>query len=654
MSSSPLMSIGMRAMTANYAALQTTGNNIANASVDGYSRQQVQLQTSLGQFTGAGYFGKGVDVKTIARAFDQFLSREALTARSQSAYDSARLDKLAQLETVFVGGELGIGFATGSFLNSMVDLASHPQDLAARQVVLSHAGALASRFASAGARLDAIQTGVNEELRASVTHINQIAVNIAEVNDRIAAAKGNGHTPNDLLDLRDRLVSELSGYLEVTTIAADDGTLSVFVGGGQRLVLGSQASSLDLSPDRFDASRMALGIVEVSGVRTLPYSLIGTGTVAGLLRFQDNDLVRARTLLGQMAATVAGTLNSQQALGLDQGVPPGAGTALFSIGLPQALPAASNARGGGGAFVSTVTLTVTDPTQLQASEYSLINDGVGNWRLTRLSDGLAQTVIDGDIVDGFQIDLGTPAPAVTDRYLLQPVTRVANVMARILDDPRGIAAASPVTANQAAGNTGTASVASLNVVSPTINPINTATVTFTSGTGNYNWELRNSITSVLVSSGSGSWSAGQPIALNGFELNLAGVPQSGDVFTVSQTLYPSANNGNALALAGLRDSLLVGRVSNGAGGLTGGQNLSDAWANAMADIGVRAQGAKSSSAISTQVAASTKQALSDRTGVNLDEEAARLMQFQQGYQAAARVLQVAQSIFDTLLDAARA
>jgi flagellar hook-associated protein 1 FlgK len=245
-----------------------------------------------------------------------------------------------------------------------------------------------------------------------------------------------------------------------------------------------------------------------------------------------------------------------------------------------------------------------------------------------------------------------PAPAATDRFLLQPVTRAANGMSRVLNDPRGLAAASPVSAAASGTNTGTATVVGLRVVSATVDPNQTATVSFTSGTGNYAWELRDRTTNALLSSGTGAWAAGQPIALNGFELDLAGVPASGDVFTVSKTLYPGSNNGNALALAALRDAMLIGQVSDGAGGLTGGRNITDAWANAMADIGVRAQGAKTTSANSTQMAASAKEALSNRTGVNLDEEAARLMQYQQGYQAAAKVLQIAQSVFDTLLQAA--
>jgi flagellar hook-associated protein 1 FlgK len=440
--------------------------------------------------------------------------------------------------------------------------------------------------------------------------------------------------------------------VQITTVAADDGSVAVFAGGGQRLVLGGQASQLQVAPDPYDASRVTLGILDGAAVRPLSASLVGAGAIGGLLRFQDEDLVRARTMLGQLGAALVGSLNTQQSFGLDLGVPPGAGAALLSIGAPQALPATSNARTGTGAFVSTVTLTTVDASQLQASEYDLVNNGSG-WQLTRRHDGVTQTVVDGQVVDGFRIGLGSPAPAATDRFLLQPVTRAANSLTRVLNDPRGIAAASPVSATVGGSNTGTASVASLNVVSTTVDPTQTATITFTSGSGAYDWELRDASTNALLSSGSGTWSAGQPIALNGFELNLAGVPANGDVFTVAQTAFPASNNGNALALANLRDAMLVGRVGNGSGGLTGGMNLTDAWAAAMADIGVRAQGAMTASSISTQVADAAKQAWSERSGVNLDEEAAQLMFYQQGYQAAAKVLSVAQTLFDTLLDVTR-
>ena len=163
MTASAIMSLGVRAMFANYAGLQTTGHNIANAGVDGYSRQQVELQTAIGQFTGAGFIGKGVDVKSITRIYDQFLSREAMTSRSQSQFDAARLDQLQQLEAVFAGGDDGVGQSAGALLNAMVDLANRPQDMAARSVVLGRAGELASRFSAAASQLDDIQSGVTQD-----------------------------------------------------------------------------------------------------------------------------------------------------------------------------------------------------------------------------------------------------------------------------------------------------------------------------------------------------------------------------------------------------------------------------------------------------------------------------------------------------------
>lgn len=648
MSVSGLMSIGMRAMYANYAGLQTTGHNIANASVDGYSRQQVELETAIGQFSGAGFIGKGVDVKTVQREYDQFLTREANTSKAQASYDDMRLERLRQLETVFTGGDEGIGAATSTFLNAMVDVASTPQDLSARNVVLGRAGELAQRFHTAAGQLDSIQQGVALDLQAGVANVNSIAQQIAQVNHQIAAVQGNGQPPNDLLDLRDQLLTKLSGFVQITTMPASDGSLNVFIGGGQQLVLGAQAAQLGLSADTFDPARVAVGLSSAGGMQPLTASLLGSGSIGALLHFQGDDLVRARTLLGQLSAAVAGSINGQQALGLD--LNGNAGAALFNVGAPLALPASDNARGGGGAFLANVTMTVTDASQLQASEYSLAYDGTG-WQLTRLGDGSRQTVVDGSVVDGFRLNLGAPPPAATDRFLLQPVSRAANSMTLALADPRGLAAASPVTATAAGTNTGTGAVASLKVVSTSVDPNQTATVTFTSSTGAYNWELRDRVSNALLSSGSGTWSGGQPIALNGFELNLSGAPAAGDVFTVAKTAFPAASNGNALAFVGLRDSALVGRVGNGGGGLTGGASLTDAWSQAMADVGVRTQGASSSAAISSQVADSAKAARSQRTGVNLDEEAARLLQYQQGYQAAAKVLQVAQTVFDSMLSA---
>lgn len=648
-----LMSLGTRAMFANYATLQTIGNNIANANTPGYSRQQVELGTAGGQSTGAGFFGQGVSVQTVTRASDAFLTRDAAMSKSQAARDAARLEQLERLEKVFPTGESGLGYAAGDLLNAFVDVANRPQDASARQVVLARAEELASRFRAADSQLDALQSGVTEDVKNSVTVVNTLAKRVADINRQIAAAHGSGHAPNDLLDQRDQLISEIGSYVQVTTIEADDGSLGVFIGGGQRLVLGSNAQQLKVVPDAYDAAKVRLAISEAGGERLLPEDSLVAGKLPGLLAFQNQDLADARAMIGQLASAIAGAVNRQQSLGLDLGQPAGSGAPIFALGAPAALPASTNARDAGGNFLSSVSLTVADPKQLQASDYELRTDAStpGQYFLTRLSDGVTRTVADGDTIDGFTLAIGTPAPGATDRFLLQPVSQAAQGMARVLNNPNGIAASSPVVATVASGNTGTATVGSLTVTSTALDPTQTANISFTDDSGNYNWELRDAGNAV-VSSGTGTWTAGSTIALNGFELTLAGVPRSGDAVQVAPTTFPAANNGNALSLLALRDAGIVGEQLLAGGVVSAGESITSAYASAMADIGVRVQSARSSSNISTAVATNAEAARAGVSGVNLDEEAARLIQFQQAYQAAAKVLQVAQSVFDTLLSVA--
>ena len=643
MGTSNLMSIGMRAMTANYAALQTTGHNIANANVEGYSRQQVELASAGGQYSGAGFFGKGVDVATVSRSHNEFLTREAATAQSQAAGDQARLEQLDRLEKIFPPGEQGLGYAAGAVLNAMVDLASRPQDASGREVVLARVQDMASRFAAAGAQLDSLQNGVTQDLQTGIAAVNQLTQLIAEANEQIAALSGRGQPANDLLDQREQLVSQLSAYVQVTTIPASDGSLGVFMAGGQRLVLGKQATQVALVADTFDVSRQAVGIMDNGVARALPSELVGAGSLGGLLRFQNDDLANARNQLGQLAAALSAGLNQQQALGLDLRNPPGSGAALLAVGAPLALPSSSNGRDAAGNFIASVSLTVTDASQLQASEYELRADPAtaGQYLLTRRSDGVQRSIASGDSVDGLTISVGAPAPTASDRFLLQAVTRAANDTRRVLSDPRGLAAASPLEAVRGVANSGTAAVASLGIVSASVNPQNTASIAFTNGSGAYTWELRDRSSNALVSSGSATWVPGSAISLNGFELRLDGAPAAGDSFSVAQTAQPQASNGNALALAALRDQRMVG-----------GQTVTDAYASMMAGVGVRVQGARTASQISQSVASNAEELRSSQVGVNLDEEAARLLQFQQSYQAAAKILQVAQSVFDTLLQVA--
>jgi flagellar hook-associated protein 1 FlgK len=662
MTISSLLNIGQRALTANYAALQVTGNNVANANTPGYSRQSVELATAFSQQTGAGFFGKGVDVTTVSRAHDQFLTREAATSASLAAADEARSSQLQRLETVFRTGEDGIGHSAQQLFNAFVDVSNKPQDSAARQVVLARVGDLAARFRAASDQIDSQQAGIAQDLRIAVQSINALTARIASLNRSIANAQGTGHAPNDLLDQRDTAIADLSKIAQVTTVASADGTVGVFLGGGQKLVLGGDATPLTTVADPFDPAKVQIGISEGGATRAFPDGFIAGGSVAGLLRVQNHDLPDARGLLGQLASAIAGSLNQQQALGLDLGQPAGPGVPLLAIGAASVAPSSNNAMAGGvpvasylngsGTRVSSVSITVVASSELQPSDYELVADPAlpaGSYRLTRLSDNATQTVTSGDVVDGFRIDVAAPAPAARDRFLLQPVTPSIRSIARALDDPKGIAAASPVTATVAAANTGSAAVASLSAVSASLNPNLTATITFTDDLGNYSYSLVDTTAALPTVNGTGTWVAGQPIALNGFALQLSGVPKNGDALVVARTTVPAGNNGNANALLALRDAALVGQRALGAGAIEPGINVTDAYAAALAAIGVRVQSAALAADQSAAVASDARTAVAEKAGVNLDEEAARLIQYQQSYQAAARILQVAQSVFDTLL-----
>lgn len=652
---SSLMSIGMRGMTAATASLDVTGHNIANANVKGYSRQQANLETAAGQFSGSGFFGKGVNVTNVTRAHDNFLTMQATAAAALQAKDDSHSSQLQQLEKLFPAGEQGIGFALGDFLNAAVDLSNNPADSSARQVLLARASDVAARFRTASDRIGILQQGVTADLQAQAATLNGYAAQVAKINQQIAANHGVDQLPNDLMDQRDQLIKQMSGIMGVSTLQASDGTVSVFVGSGQSLVLGNESSQIVVNPDPADSSRSALSIKTAGESMALNADQLGGGSMAGLMTFQNDDLVDARNQIGQMAMAFASKVNDVQSLGLDLRDPPQVGSALFNIGAPVAQANSNNARDGTGAYIANVSLTVSDASQLQASDYDLRPDGsgvAGQYKLTRLPDGLVRTVNDGDTVDGFKINVGTPDLQSGDSFRLQPVGAAAAGMTRALDDVNGIAAALPVTATMGTANTGTASVNLLKVADHSIDPSLTASVSFTDGSGNYNWSLTDS-SGTVTSSGTGTWTAGQPISLNGFELTLNGVPASGDTLSVAKTTFPASNNGNALALASLRDEAFVGRYTMSDGSIGGGATVTDAYAATMADVGVRVQSAKSAASISTAAQSDAESALASSTGVNMDEEASKLIQFQQAYQASAKVLQVAQSIFDTMLQLGR-
>ena len=646
-----LLNVGARALLANQAALQTAGNNIANVSTPGYSRQTVVLQTVQGQFTGGGYIGKGVDVQTIQRNHSELLTRQSTAASAVDAGDTVRMDRLRQLQEVFSGGASGIGASINDMMNALSDVVSAPTDLTARSVALTRMDETAARMRDASQRLDEIGYTVAEQLKGSMVAVNSLAKNIAGINEQIARAKGNGQPANDLLDQRDQLIRELNQHIQTSQVAADDGTVSVFVAGSQPLVLGNQAATLSIDdPIDFGAGsgkKVLSFLAPGSSTKVeLNENMLGGGQVAGLLRFQNNDLAEGRNLLGRMAIAISESMNTQNRLGLTLNGQPGEN--LFApISLGNATPSNFNTS------TATMALTVADPTALQASSYTVSFTAGDAGSVTRHSDGKVfnfdgsalppVTVASVFSAQGLGVTLSGAVNA-GDQFVINSLQGAAAELQALQYSPTDLAAANPVNAAMGAANGGSLQLASLKATGPITQPAtgSPVTIAFTAGSpATYSATVPGPPVATIAT---GNYVSGEKIAINGWEIALQGAPKSGDTVTVGNATdsqygdWYKRDTGNASALMALRDVPMFDNAT-----------LADGFASAMAQVGTRTQSAQFAAELSSSIAANLERDRTAVSGVNLDEEAARLIQYQQAYQASAKMIQIAQNIFDTLI-----
>jgi flagellar hook-associated protein 1 FlgK len=632
---SNILNVGVRALLANQVALQTAGHNIANASTVGYSRQVVSLATVDGQYSGGGYIGKGVDVAAIQRVYDAYLTRQAALSKSVSAQDVTRAQKLLQLEDVFSTGKTGLGAAVNEMLNAFTDVATAPTDLTARTVVLTRASETATRFNDAAKQLANLQSGLTEELDNSVAAVNSLTASIAEVNRLIQQTKGLGQSPNDLLDRRDKLVSDLNQYVQTTTLEDPDGSISVFVGQSQPIVQGSRSIELAVRANPLDPSRSELIVRNGNQIIPLREDMLGGGSVTGLLKFQNDDMLEASNLLGRMAISITTVINAQHRLGLD--LDGEAGGDLFSpVAMPNAIGSTANT---GSASIGASVASAALAARLEASDYRIQFTSPTTFTVERLSDNSFPAVDAGPppVVDGLALDITGTANA-GDIFLLRPYSNASADMHTLFASPRDLAVASPVQASMGTTNTGGLSVAGLRAGSTpqpaavTLNFIDGTTYTRSdTGATTYAYSPGTAIT----------YDGATPTA---WTLVLSGAPQPGDALTVGpmDLAFAALDAGNAGALMDLRDMALFD-----------GAKLSDGYASLISQVGVRSQSAQYAAEVSQSIADSLETQRTGVSGVNLDEEAAKLIQYQQAYQASAKMIQVAQAIFDSLIQTVR-
>ena len=657
-----LMNVGVSALNANQQALTTVGHNIANVNTPGYSRQTVYTNALHGQNMGNGFIGKGVQVATVMRNYSALLNRQSNAANAIHAADTSRLQGLMQMQDVFKGGDGSLGAAVTNMMNAFVDVQAAPSDATGRNVVLTRMSELAARFHAASNMLEEQDYSTAQQLRNNALLVNDKASQVARLNNEISRALATGHQPNDLLDARDQVIREINQYVQTTQVAADDGSISLFVGGSQALVLGINSGQLSVEETKEypGSQRMALYFSQPGGQQLeLTAAMVGGGEIAGLLKFRNEDLAEGRNLLGRLAMTIGHELNLQNQRGLTLNGQQGG--ALFS--LPTTSTGYGNITGYSNIGPGAATTQVMDASQLKPSEYRLIFEGSPVAPvLTRMSDGKVfnatstpplTTMADlnaGFDADGlrFTVPNATTAAAVAGNSMLfKPFSTAASEIEALVHNPDELAAASALTANINKNNTGKLQLTQLGANDFTGIPAAQDPVRLTfDGAGQVTYQIYDHLSSTWgPASAPMDYTPGQPITINGWSITLTGTPAAGDTVDVANALdFGEAfrlNAGNAGAFLDLRDKKVFDE----------GTTLSDGFSAAMAVVGTRTQSVQLAKKLSSTVAKNLEMDRTAVSGVNLDEEAARLLQYQQAYQASSKVIQIAQSLFDSVLNA---
>ncbi len=623
---SGVMGTGTSALLAYQRALQVTGHNIANVGTEGFSRQTVDLGSRV---VGNGQFGDGVEQRGVRRVTDQFVNIRLGMNISSEAHSRTLAEFSAQLDNLLADPNSGLTPALSRFFAAIEDVASDPTSTAARQQLIAQGEALVDRFAQLEGRIQDQRAIVNGRIGSSIDEINQLSQGIAELNASIVEARGRSgnREPNDLLDRRDQLVRELSERVAISTVEQSDGTLNVSAGRGQPLVIGQQASELLVRPQGADPDRLEIGVRDGGSVQIVTANLTG-GRLGALLETRDTLLDPASNGLGRVAVALTDQFNAVHMAGMDlRGLP---GEAFFSRPDPEVIANRSNAATG------LPGLTIEDIGELAASDYQLRFDG-NDWVLRRLADGRVMgTVPPGGSLefDGLALDLaGVTDAARNDTFLLQPLRAASGLEVRVTD-PRGVAAALPIQASATAANDGSARILALEVSDANDPALRTGVdVTFTGGSYQLNGE-----SFALDPSGD------TRIEQNGWTLTLRGTPAEGDTFRIADNAGGVGDNRGALALA------RVGAERQLGGGTA---TLAESYAELVSDVAVKTQRSQLNADVQGRLLAEARAQRESISGVNLDEEAANLVRYQQAYQAAAQVVATAGNMFDSLLAALR-
>jgi flagellar hook-associated protein 1 FlgK len=655
-----LLNIGKTGLYAAQAGLATTGHNIANANVTGFSRQVVIQAAGVGQGSGSGFVGSGTEVSDIQRYSDSFLNAQVRSAQSTTSALSSYDAQISQVDNMLSDTTSGLSPALQDFFKSVQDLSANAASTPSRQNFLSSAEALAARFQGLNGRLDEIRTGVNNQITSNVTLINSYATQIASLNDQIGTlTNSTGHAPNDLLDTRDQLVLDLNKQVKASVVAGANNSVTVSIGNGQPLVVGGKSFQLTTTSPAADPSRVQVGYVTANGVTPLADASLTGGELGGLMDFRTTTLDTAQNSLGRIAIGLASTFNAQNRLGQDSAG--NMGGDLFNMAQPQVsanlskFPAAP-----APAVPTTVDVAISDPSALTTSDYMVKYDTTSSsYTVTRLPDHTPVKITpytapgpQSQTIDGLTFTInGTGAEG--DSFLVRPTVNGAAQFSVKAQDVSAIAAAGPVITGAGASNKGGAVISDGSVSAAfvagatTFGPVNLSYAAagntlegFPAGQPVTVTDAAGTVTTITAAPGAIPYGAGSTYAFAGVTLSMKGQPVDGDQFSVARNALGVSDNRNLMIMGQLQSKPILENSSS---------TYQAAFAQLVGSVGNKAREVQVNGKASDAMLAQTVSAQQSVSGVNLDEEAANLLKYQQAYQAAGKVMQIASTLFDTLL-----
>lgn len=647
-----LLTIGKSGLYAAQAALATTGHNITNSNVAGYSRQVVVQETSIAMGGSSGFIGTGTQIAQVKRYSDEFLNAQVRTAQASTSGLEAYQAQVTQIDNLLADTTSGLSPALQDFFAAVQNLTGDRAGVPSRGALLTSADTLAARFQSMNGRLEEIRKGVNTQITSSVNLVNTYASQIAQLNDQIGKLSpgDNLNLPNDLLDKRDQLVMELNKQVKATVMPGDNNMLTVSIGNGQPLVVGSDCFKLVAMNSPTDQTRVTIGYATASKVTPLPESALTGGALGGVLEFRTKSLDLAQNSLGRIALGLAQTFNDQHHLGLDSNGNPGGD--FFTMTPAEVTKNVNNNQ----TSTTKIAASVADATQLTTSDYKVDFDG-SNYNVTRLSDN-KKTIISPfpqttpQTIDGLDFSV-SGAAAAGDNFLVRPTINGAAGLKLALTDVSQVAAAAPIATSVPLTNKGTLKISGGTVdknylASPLAGPVSIA---YNSASGNLTGFPASQavtmtvggVTSIIAAGGNVPFKDGASYTVGGMSFTLNGAPQNGDTFTIARNTG-AGDTRNASLLGDLQSKNILDN---------GKATYQSAYAHIVSAIGNKTREVQVNADASAAQLEQASNAAQNVSGVNLDEEAANLMKYQQAYQACSKVMQVADTIFNALLQIAQ-